>query len=136
MPTIRRHAFVWSALLAACTTRPEPATGTADHVHRVTTTITLTDTAVLPSPTVDIPNLSTVVWRNRGTAPVQVEIAATTCGGCETVLGFAPAANGARSVAIAPGCVASICFHVQGSFPFVARSGDRDQRGTIRVGAE
>src|SRR5688572_5061485 len=101
MTMLCRHAFVWTALLTACTTRPDAAPGTADHVHRITTTITLTDTAVLPSPTIHIPNLSTVVWRNRGTAPVQIEIAATTCGGCETVLGFAPAGNAARSIAIA-----------------------------------
>ncbi len=48
-------------------------------------------------------------------------------------MGFAPDPDGARSVALAPGSVASICFHDEGSFPFVAKLGVGEQRGTITV---
>jgi hypothetical protein len=128
----RRH-LCWLLCLACCTTRPEPAVGAGDHVHRITTTVTVTDTAVLPTADVDIPVFSTVVWRNRGTGPMHVAIEAAACGRCETVLGFEPSATGARSLAIAPGSVATICFHERGNFPFVV-SGAGDRRGTIRVG--
>ncbi len=75
------------------------------------------------------------MWRNGGGGPLQVDIDAAACGECETVLGFHPGEHGARSVAIAPGSVATICFHDQGVFPFVARLGGNGLRGTIRVGA-
>jgi hypothetical protein len=39
------------------------------------------------------------------------------------VLGFAPGPNGARSLPIAPGGIATLCFHDAGTFPFTARLG-------------
>jgi hypothetical protein len=132
MLTLWRHCC-WLLFLAGCTTRPDTAPGTSDHVHRITTTVTVTDAAVLPTADVDIPVFSTVVWRNRGSSPMHVDIAAAACGRCETVLGFEPTAAGARSLPIAPGSVATICFHERGDFPFVV-SGAREHRGTIRVG--
>jgi hypothetical protein len=107
-----------------------------DHTHTVTTTVTVTDNAILPKPRVAIPVYSAVVWRNHGTAPLEVSISATTCGGCETVLGFAPSEKGACSIQIPSGSVASLCFHYAGEFPFVAKVGDREQRGEIVVGGE
>lgn len=96
--------------------------------------VTVTDVAVLPSPHLAIPMLSSVLWRNRGSQPLEVTIHAKTCGGCETVLGFAPAGDSACAHAIAPGSFASICFHEAGTFPFVAKIGDHEQRGEIVVG--
>jgi hypothetical protein len=77
-----------------------------------------------------------VVWRNRSTQPAQIAVTAATCGSCETVMGFAPAEDGARSVAVAPGSVATLCFHRPGSFVFTATSGATELQGTIVVGAE
>lgn len=120
------------ALVASCAANPGSVDG--DHTHRVTTTVTVTDQAILPTANVEIPAFSSVVWRNRGSAPLEVAIEATSCGTCETVLGFAPAAHGVRSVAIAPGSVATICFHEVGRFPFVTRIGSDERRGEIVVG--
>jgi hypothetical protein len=104
------------------------------HEHTITTTITVTDDAVLPQAVVPIPVVSSLVWRNRGTAPLEVSIRMTTCGGCETVMGFRAVADGARAMEIAPGAIATICFHERGAFPFVARIGGAEYRGEIRVG--
>lgn len=125
----------WVCVVAGCTTHTDFAEGLGDHAHRITTTVTVTDTEVLPTASVDIPVLSTVVWRNRGTRPLQIDIEATSCGSCETVMGFEATTNGARSLAIAPGSVATICFHTVGEFPFVAQGGERRHTGVIRVGA-
>ena len=118
------------AIVASCAS-PEPPR--ADHVHRFTTTVTVTDGAILPAADFTIPAFSSVVWRNRGSAPLEVTIQAASCGTCETVLGFQPQPQGVRSVAIQPGAVASICFHTVGKFPFAAKVGDREQRGAITV---
>jgi hypothetical protein len=124
--------LVAMALIASCATAPDQPL--ADHVHRITTTVTVTDSAILPAPTVAIPAFSSVVWRNRGSQPLEVSIAATVCGQCETVLGFQNAERGVHSVAIAPGSVASLCFHKAGKFPFVAKVGATEQHGEIVVG--
>lgn len=125
--------LVGLALAASCATAPEqPA---ALHSHRVTTTVTVTDQALLPQAAVTIPAFSTVVWRNRGSQPLVVAIAATSCGDCETVLGFAPADHGARSVAIAPGAIASLCFHDTGRFAFTATVGTTAHHGEVVVEA-
>lgn len=118
-------------LLAACASE----TPIQDHAHRITTTVTITDSELLPTPTVPIPAFSTVVWRNRSTQPAQIAVTAATCGSCETVMGFAPSEAGARSVAVAPGAVATLCFHQQGHFAFVAKTGASELQGTIVVGA-
>lgn len=118
-------------LFSASCSSPPPAV--ADHRHRTTTTLTITAAAVLPMATVTIPAWSSVVWRNRGDQPLEVSIRAAACPACETVMGFAAAADGARSIAIAPGAVASICFHDVGTFPFVATLGGVTHRGEIRV---
>lgn len=120
------------AVGASCASAPdEPA---AVHSHRTTTTVTVTDAGLLPQPTVAIPVFSTVVWRNGGSQPLVVAIEAASCGDCETVLGFRAADHGARSVAIAPGSVASLCFHDAGRFAFTATVGATAHRGTIVVG--
>lgn len=123
--------LVGAAMAASCAVRPDTA---ADHSHRVTTTVTVTDAAILPAATLAIPAFSTVVWRNRGSRPLEIAIEATSCGVCDTVLGFHQAEHGVRSVAIAPGSVASICFHDVGNFPFIARSGGDERHGAIVVG--
>ena len=119
---------------AACGSSPEAAID-APHNHQHTTMVTVTDDAVLPSPAVKIPILSTVVWRNRGNAPMRIEVAAASCGGCDTVLGFTPVTKGARSADVAPGAIATLCFHQAGVFPFVAHVGSTELRGTIEVAA-
>lgn len=119
----------------ACDSAP-PAVANTPHTHQHTTMVTVTDSSVLPSPTVKIPLLSTVVWRNRATAPVQIEVIAASCGGCDTVLGFTPGTTGARTAAVSPGAIASLCFHYAGSYPFVARTGNTELRGSIEVGGE
>lgn len=119
------------ALVASCAATADHS---ADHTHRITTTVTVTDAAILPTAEVEIPVFSSVVWRNRGSAPLEVAIEATSCGTCETVLGFAPADHGVRSVAIAPGSVATICFHELGRFAFVTKIGGNERRGEIVVG--
>lgn len=124
--------FLATLAFASCATAPEQPQ--ADHSHRITTTVTVTDAALLPAATVAIPAFSSVVWRNRGSQPLEVAIDGTSCGTCETILGFAPAEHGVRSVAIAPGAVASICFHEVGKFPFVTRLGGAERRGEIVVG--
>ena len=126
-----RLPFTPLLLLAACASEPP----IQDHTHRITTTVTITDTQLLPMPTVPIPVFSTVVWRNRSSQPVQIAVLAATCGKCETVMGFAPAEDGARSVAVAPGAVATLCFHQQGNFVFAAKSDANELQGTIVVGA-
>ncbi len=126
----RLAGFLTATLLAACGAAPEPA----GHVHRVTTTVTVTDDGLLPAATVTIPVFSTVVWRNRGTHPLAVKVEATACPSCDTVFGFVTGEDGARSVSLEPGAVATLCFHGQGSFPFVARVGDHEHRGVIEVG--
>ena len=118
--------------LTACGGAPPPADAPHSHLH--TTMVTVTDQALLPSPTVRIPILSTVVCRNRSTAPLRVEVTSASCGGCDTVMGFTPGTTGARTADVAPGAIATLCFHQLGSFPFVAHTGSGELRGTIEVG--
>ncbi len=117
-------------LLAACASEAP----IQDHTHRITTTVSITDTALMPGAVVPIPVFSTVVWRNRSTRPAEIAVTAATCGSCETVMGFTPADDGARSVAIEPGAVATLCFHQEGHFNFVAKTGAKELQGTIVVG--
>jgi hypothetical protein len=128
----RRTAPLLAAAVAACAAAPPPVA--IAHQHRVATTVTVTDDAILPAARVVIPRMSSLVWRNAGSAPLEVSIAAATCGGCDTVFGFRPVAEGSRCTAIAPGAVAAICFHEDGTFPFTARSGGRERTGEVVVG--
>ena len=119
-------------LLAACASEAP----IQDHSHRITTTVTITDRALLPAATVPIPLCSTVVWRDRSTQPAHIAVTAATCGSCETVMGFTPSDDGARSIAVAPGSVATLCFHQKGSFVFKAKTDATELQGTIVVGDE
>lgn len=120
-------------LLGGCASTPTAPAAPAPHVHRITTTVSVTDDALLPHADVRIPNASTIVWRNRGSAPLHVDIDIVTCGGCETVMGFHGDPTGAHSTDVAPGAIATICFHQLGTFAFRARIGDHEHRGTITV---
>lgn len=120
-------------LLGGCASAPTESAAPAPHVHRITTTVSVTDDALLPRADVRIPNASTIVWRNRGNTPLHVDIDIVTCGGCETVMGFHGDPTGAHSTDIAPGAIATICFHQLGTFPFRARIGGHEHRGTITV---
>lgn len=102
----------------------------------MTTTVSVGNRGVAPHADVHIPVLSTLVWRNLGDAPLTVEIELTTCGKCETVLGFSPGPNGAKSLPIAPGAVATICFHQVGTFPYTVRLGESEHRGSVTVQEE
>jgi hypothetical protein len=136
-PTMQRSRLLPVLLAAAAVAAgcgSAPPDGSAEHRHRTTTTLTVTDDAILPSARVVIPTFSSVVWRNRASVPLEVTIDATTCGRCDTVLGFTPSPNGARCTAIAPGSVASICFHADGTFPFKTRLGGSERTGEIVVG--
>ena len=116
--------------LAACAAAP-----TGDpHRHRHTVTLTISDAAVLPAPTVAVPTFATVVWRNSGTSPIEIEVAAATCNECDTVLGFVATDHGVRSVSIPPQGVATHCFHHAGEFAFTTRGNGTEQHGTIQVG--
>ena len=125
-----RPAFALALLTAACGTAPEPA----GHVHCFTTTITVTADALLPASTVSIPAMSTVVWRNKSPQDLTIEFQSMSCPGCDTVFAFAAGPNGARAATIAPGAVATMCFHEAGSYPFVVHAGGRDRTGAIEVG--
>lgn len=127
----RLLAAACAALLAACGSAPEPE---PTHTHRITTTVTVTDEALLPAAAVTIPAFSTVVWRNRTAQDLSIELEAAACPSCETVYGFVAGPNGARAATIGAGAVATLCFHSPGSFPFVARFGSREHRGTVEVG--
>lgn len=131
-PPARRPiaALLTTALLASCGAAPEPI----GHVHRFTTMVTVTDQALLPAASVSIPAFSTVVFRNRSAHTMSIEIESAACPSCDTVLGFAAGANGARSTDIAPGAVATLCFHAPGTFPFLAHVGGTEHRGKIEVG--
>ncbi|MFO1032121.1 MAG: hypothetical protein U1F60_13670 [Planctomycetota bacterium] len=131
----RAGLFFSLASWSGCASAPPPLEPPT-HQHRVTTTVSIGDHGVAPRAEVQIPVLSTIVWRNLGAAPATVEIELTTCGRCETVLGFAPGPNGARSLPIAPGGIATICFHETGTFPFTARLGDTVHTGSITVQEE
>ncbi|MBL8756237.1 MAG: hypothetical protein JNK15_23280 [Planctomycetes bacterium] len=102
----------------------------------MTTTVTVTEAGVMPLADVRIPAFSTVVWRNAASVPLRIAIDAAACPDCETVLGFAGSAAGAHAAAVAPGQVATLCFHDAGTFPFVLQLGGREHRGTIVVEGE
>jgi hypothetical protein len=125
--------FLFGLLSSGCASAPAESAAPAPHVHRITTTVSVTDDALLPHADVRIPDASTIVWRNRGSAPLHVDIDIVTCGGCETVMGFHGDPKGAHSTDIAPGAIATICFHQLGTFGFTARIGDHEHRGTITV---
>lgn len=131
----RAGLFLALAFWSACAEAPPPLDPPI-HQHRVTTTVSIGDGGVAPRADVRIPVLSTIVWRNLGAAPATIEIELATCGRCETVLGFAPGPNGARSLPIAPGGIATLCFHDTGTFPFTARLGDTVHTGSITVQEE
>lgn len=132
-PTLRRllplATFGWFA--AACADTPPPA----NHSHTITTTVTVTNDGLLPGAAVTIPAMSTVVWRNRSTSDLVIELETVACPQCDTVFGFTPNADHAHSTTIHPGAIATLCFHSPGSFPFVARLGGTQHRGTVEVGA-
>ncbi|MBL8728278.1 MAG: hypothetical protein JNM25_07610 [Planctomycetes bacterium] len=119
------------AVLAACATAP-PAPAVHRHTH--TATLTVADTGLRPGPHVAIPTYATVVWRNDTATPIAIEVAAATCNDCDTVLGFAAGDGGASATEVAPGAVATLCFHDAGSFAFVVRGAGTEHRGTIDVG--
>jgi hypothetical protein len=52
------------------------------------------------------------------------------------VLGFEPTKDGARSAAIGPGGLATLCFHDAGTYAFVAVQNGVEQRGSIEVGGD
>lgn len=124
-----RHLLL--ALLCGCATAPKD---TGHHAHAHTATITVTATGLQPGATVVVPTFATVVWQNRTGAPLEVAVDGAGCNDCDTVLGFAAAGQGARALAIAPGAVATLCFHDAGSFGFVARGDAGEWRGAIEVG--
>lgn len=130
----RRPATTALVLLAlgttACSTPPPPV----GHVHRHSATVIVTEAELLPSPAITIPAFATVVWRNRSAQPMTVEVAAAACPECDTVLAFTAGERGARSTRIAPGAVATLCFHEPGMFAFTAQLGDVTHRGTVEVG--
>jgi hypothetical protein len=103
-------------------------------MHTHTATVTVTDRDLLPDPVVAIPTFATIVWRNLASAPLTIEVQAAACHECDTVLGFAPIDAGARSVAVAPAGIATLCFHDAGTFAYVARAGDVEHHGVIQVG--
>lgn len=127
----RAFGLLGLAVAAACGAGPEPK----GHVHRFSTTVTVTDDALLPHATVTIPAFSTVVWRNRSAHEMSIELDAATCPSCDTVYGFTAGPSGARAATIAPGAIATLCFHAPGTFPFVARTNGKDLRGAIEVGS-
>jgi hypothetical protein len=122
-------------LLSSCTAAPASPSLALSHRHRITTTLTVTEAAVLPSNDARIPVMSTLVWRNHTGQPLQIDIAAAACNDCDTVLGFTAAAAGARAIALAPGGVATLCFHDPGSFAYVTRTGSLVHDGTVHVEA-
>lgn len=134
-PTTRFLPPLLGLGLAACASGPEPTDVEIGHNHRITTLVTVTGDALLPGADVRIPAMSTVVWRNVAAVPLTIDVDSTTCASCETVLGFRSKERGAGCRAVAPGGVASLCFHEAGSFPFVVHLEDRELRGTIVVGA-
>ena len=120
-----------SFVLTACKSEPAP-----DPTHRYTTMLTVTDDGLLPEPTVTVPVFSTVVWRNRGSKPMAIEVEGAPYNECDTVLGFAAAGNGSRAAAIQPGEVATLCFHEAGTFPFKVRVDATERQGFVLVKAE
>ena len=123
-------------LLFGCTSTPGPQPTGLSHRHRITTTLTVTADSVLPASEIRIPVMSTLVWRNRTDLPLQIDIASAACNQCDTVLGFTKVGTGARAIALAPGGIATLCFHDAGVFAYTTQSGDRVLEGTIAVGAE
>jgi len=95
--------------------------------------VVLTDRQLLPADGLRIPRYSTLVCRNRTSAPVDIHIGSVACGTCETVFGFEPDGDGAQAMQIAPGAIATLCFHDIGSFPISVHTGSGDQRNTIVV---
>lgn len=126
-------ALAMTTAVGGCAGPPPTPAG---HLHTHTATVTVTDTALLPDPAVSIPTFATIVWRNQATAPLVIEVTAATCHQCDTVMGFANVATGARSVTVAPGGIATLCFHDAGTFGYEARVGAATHDGVIQVGAK
>lgn len=120
-----------AAVLSACAGAPTPASA---HAHNETATVIVTDRGLLPDPVVAIPTFATVVWQNRADAALTIEVSAAACNACDTVVGFTQIDTGARSAAIAPYGVTTLCFHDAGTFAYVARVGDVEHHGVIQVG--
>jgi len=124
-------SLVLTAVLSGCAS-PPPASPTHAHTH--TATVTVTERGLLPEPAVSIPTFATVVWRNSARVPLTIDVTAATCHECDTVMGFTNVATGARSVAVAPGGITTLCFHDAGTFAYVVHVGDAAHAGVIQVG--
>lgn len=128
----RRRTILMSALaLAGCATAP--AAEPLAHEHRQATTVVVTLGALLPDPVARIPEMATVVWHNRTGVPLSLRVHGAPCPPCDTVLGFRQEGDGASCAAVAPGSVATLCFHEVGSFAYEAKAGAAIHRGTVVV---
>lgn len=116
----------------ACKSAADPADH--DHNHRYTTMVTIADDRLLPAAEVAIPAFATVLWRNNTASPVEVAVEKALCNACDTVLGFAAVDGGVQSAPIAPGAVATLCFHEPGEFAFTVAGAGAPRRGTVHVG--
>lgn len=127
---LRSAALVF---LAACAAPPPTE---ADPHHR-TTMVALTDRGFLPAGEIRVPAMATVVFQNRTQNAVAITVLGAACPACDTVLGFSAALEGARTEALPPGSIASLCFHEPGHYPFRATTagGSVRQGGTLRVEA-
>lgn len=118
-------------LLAACAA-PTPATP-----HVAAETVTITDTGLLPAPTVHVPRFGAVLFRNAApsaTCEVTVDRPLAPTRACSTTLGFADHGLRTRTEPLPPRGIASLCFHDEGTFPFAVVVGGRTFEGTIVVG--
>lgn len=123
-------AALLALLLCGCGSAPR-----ADS-HLAGTTLTIADDRVRPAAEVDLQPGGVVLFRNDTAAPLSIAIDGNfSCTShCDTSFGFTLGERGDVADAVAPGKVVAICFHNVGRFPYVAQSGDRQWRGSIRVG--
>ncbi|MCA8949763.1 MAG: hypothetical protein KDE27_09690 [Planctomycetes bacterium] len=122
-------------LFAGCAGAPDAeAMHDAARAHRYTATVTVTADALLPTADIAIPAFSTVLFRNGTEQTITVDVHAAACNDCDTVLGFEPSVDGVRSAPIAPGAVATLCFHEGGEFRYVANGIEPALAGIVRVG--
>lgn len=102
-------------------------------------TITIEDGRLRPSPVVHVRPSGTVVFRPaRGTGPIEVTVSRPLAPSlaCATMLGFAAEGNVSVARGVAPPSFVSLCFHEQGTFPFVVRTEGKELHGTVRVEPE